>query len=102
MIISCEGPHDETVRADGSVILDTTLGQALFNEVLPDDYPYVDFLVGKKQIGKIVNDLSERMTQLEVAHVLDNLKDIGYKWGSLSGVTVSIAAVASVQIWIRS
>ena len=51
-------PHDETVRADGSVILDTTLGQALFNEVLPDDYPYVDFLVGKKQIGKIVNDLS--------------------------------------------
>ena len=72
-------PHDETVRADGSVILDTTLGQALFNEVLPDDYPYVDFLVGKKQIGKIVNDLSERMTQLEVAHVLDNLKDIGYK-----------------------
>ena len=86
-------PHDETVRADGSVILDTTLGQALFNEVLPDDYPYVDFLVGKKQIGKIVNDLSERMTQLEVAHVLDNLKDIGYKWGSLSGVTVSIGDV---------
>ncbi|PVR42757.1 DNA-directed RNA polymerase subunit beta', partial [Salmonella enterica subsp. enterica serovar Kentucky] len=43
-------PHDETVRADGSVILDTTLGQALFNEVLPDDYPYVDFLGGKKQI----------------------------------------------------
>ncbi|MCA3761076.1 MAG: DNA-directed RNA polymerase subunit beta', partial [Cutibacterium sp.] len=86
-------PHDETVRADGSVILDTTLGQALFNEVLPDDYPYVDFLVGKKQIGKIVNDLSERMTQLEVAHVLDNVKDIGYKWGSLSGVTVSIGDV---------
>ena len=69
-------PHDETVRADGSVILDTTLGQALFNEVLPDDYPYVDFLVGKKQIGKIVNDLSERMTQLEVAHVLDNLRTL--------------------------
>ena len=44
-------PHGETVRADGSVILDTTLGQALFNEVLPDDYPYVDYLVGKKQIG---------------------------------------------------
>ena len=86
-------PHGETVRADGSVILDTTLGQALFNEVLPDDYPYVDFLVGKKQIGKIVNDLSERMTQLDVAHVLDNLKDIGYKWGSLSGVTVSIGDV---------
>ena len=86
-------PHGETVRADGSVILDTTLGQALFNEVLPDDYPYVDYLVGKKQIGKIVNDLSERMTQLEVAHVLDNLKNIGYKWGSLSGVTVSIGDV---------
>ena len=86
-------PVGKELRPDGSILLDTTLGQAIFNEVLPKDYPYVDYLVGTKQIGKIVNDLSERMTQLEVAHILDNLKDIGYDWGSLSGVTVSIGDV---------
>ncbi len=86
-------PHGETVRADGSVILNTTLGQALFNEVLPSDYPYVDYLVGKKQIGKIVNDLAENRSQLQVAEILDRLKDVGFRWGSLSGVTVSIGDV---------
>ena len=86
-------PHGETVRADGSVILDTTLGQALFNEVLPADYPFVDFLVGKKEIGRIVNTLAEERSQLEVAEILDRLKDVGFRWGSLSGVTVSIGDV---------
>ncbi len=77
------------------VLLETTLGRALFNEALPADYPYVNHEVGKKQLGVIVNDLAERYPKVEVANTLDNLKDLGFRWATRSGVTVSISDVST-------
>ncbi|CAA9476461.1 MAG: DNA-directed RNA polymerase beta' subunit, partial [uncultured Solirubrobacteraceae bacterium] len=77
------------------VVLETTLGRALFNETLPADYRFVNEEVGKKQLGVIVNDLAERYTKVEVAHALDALKDTGFHWATRSGVTVSIDDVVT-------
>ena len=85
--------YADKVRADGSVILETSLGRALFNEALPSDFPFVNERVGKKQIGQIVNDLAERYPLIDTVRTLDGLKDLGFQWGSRSGVTVSIADV---------
>ncbi|ABL80237.1 MULTISPECIES: DNA-directed RNA polymerase subunit beta' [unclassified Nocardioides] len=78
-----------------AVSLETTLGRALFNETLPADYPYVNYEVGKKALGAIVNDLAERYTKVEVAASLDALKDTGFHWATRSGVTVSIDDVTT-------
>ncbi len=78
-----------------SLTLPTTLGRALFNEALPADYAFVDYEVGKKQLGVIVNDLAERYTKVEVATSLDALKDTGFAWATRSGVTVSIEDVVT-------
>ena len=86
-------PAEVENRADGSLLLKTTLGRALFNEALPDDYPYVNVEVGKKKLGQIVNDLAERYAKVDVATTLDKLKDLGFKWATRSGVTVSISDV---------
>src|SRR4029453_4432926 len=51
--------------------------------------------VDKKQLGQIVNDLAERYPKVEVAHCLDQLKDLGFHWATRSGVTVSIGAVST-------
>nr|BFD83257.1 DNA-directed RNA polymerase subunit beta' [Streptomyces sp. Xyl84] len=73
--------------------LRTTLGRALFNELLPEDYPFVDYEVGKKQLSEIVNDLAERYPKVIVAATLDNLKAAGFFWATRSGVTVAISDV---------
>ncbi|GGV34615.1 DNA-directed RNA polymerase subunit beta' [Streptomyces griseoflavus] len=73
--------------------LNTTLGRALFNELLPEDYPFVDYEVGKKQLSEIVNDLAERYPKVIVAATLDNLKASGFYWATRSGVTVAISDV---------
>jgi len=86
-------PAGQTVRSDGTVVLETTLGRALFNEALPEDYPFVDTEVGKKRLGTIINDLAERYPKVAVAETLDKLKDLGFRWATRSGVTVSIADV---------
>ena len=77
------------------ITLETTLGRSLFNDTLPADYPYVNYEVGKKALGAIVNDLAERYTKVEVAASLDALKDAGFYWATNSGVTVSIEDVVT-------
>ncbi len=88
-------PAGIEASTSGSVLLETTLGRALFNEALPADYPYADYEVGKKQLGQIVNDLAERYPKVEVATCLDRLKDLGFHWATRSGVTVSIGDVTT-------
>lgn len=92
-------PLEDNVGADWeegtSVILETTLGRVIFNDTLPADYPFVNYEVGKKALGAIVNDLAERYTKVEVAASLDALKDAGFHWATRSGVTVSIDDVTT-------
>jgi DNA-directed RNA polymerase subunit beta' len=78
-----------------ALTVETTLGRAIFNDTLPEDYPYVNYEVGKKALGAIVNDLAERYTKVEVAASLDALKDAGFHWATRSGVTVSIDDVTT-------
>nr|WP_076389027.1 DNA-directed RNA polymerase subunit beta' [Vaginimicrobium propionicum] len=80
-------------RSDGTILMDTTLGKITFNRVLPDDFPYVDYLCGKKQVSSIINRLSETYPRTVVTDTLDKLKDLGFRWGTRSGVTVSIGDV---------
>ena len=87
--------EEEEWEAGQTVTLETTLGRALFNETLPPDYPYINYEVGKKALGAIVNDLAERYTKVEVAASLDALKDAGFHWATRSGVTVSIDDVVT-------
>ncbi|MDN5762081.1 MAG: DNA-directed RNA polymerase subunit beta', partial [Microlunatus sp.] len=88
-------PRDRELAPNGTILMETTLGRALFNEALPADYPYADYEVGKKQLGQIVNDLAERYPKVDVAHTLDALKDLGFHWATRSGVTVSIGDVST-------
>ncbi|GGU10704.1 DNA-directed RNA polymerase subunit beta' [Nocardioides albus] len=81
--------------AGDPLVLETTLGRVIFNDTLPADYPFVNYEVGKKQLGAIINDLAERYTKVEVAASLDALKDNGFHWATRSGVTVSIDDVTT-------
>ena len=75
--------------------LETTLGVALFNDSLPEDYPWFAEVATKGTLGDLVNDLAERYPKVETARTLDNLKDMGFQWATRSGVTVAISDVTS-------
>ena len=82
-------------EAGQPLLLETTLGRALFNETLPEDYPYVNVQVDKKRLSAIVNDLAERYPKVQVAATLDALKEAGFHWATRSGLTVSISDVVT-------
>ncbi len=97
--IRLENLHlDEETAPEGFVqgstmLRETTLGRALFNEALPEDYPYIEAVADKGQISAIVNDLAERYPKVEVAAALDRIKDAGFHWATRSGVTVALSDV---------
>jgi len=78
------------IRIEGE-LRETTFGRALFNETLPENYPFVNEQVGKKQLGQIVSDLVEMYSRTEVAASLDKLKDAGFHWATRSGVSMAIS-----------
>ena len=76
-------------------VLETTLGRALFNQALPEDYWYVEAVADKGKISAIVNDLAERYPKVEVAAALDRIKDAGFYWATRSGVTVALSDIVT-------
>jgi DNA-directed RNA polymerase subunit beta' len=74
-------------------LAETTLGRVLFNDLLPEDYPFINEPMPKKRQAAIVNDLAERYPMVTVARTLDKLKDAGFYWATRSGVTIAISDV---------
>jgi DNA-directed RNA polymerase subunit beta' len=73
---------------------ETTLGRALFESTLPTDYSdrygHVTKVIRKKEMGEIVERLSENYDASQVAEALDAIKNLCYRYASQSGLTVSI------------
>ena len=85
-------------------IVESTLGRFLFNEILPQDLGFVDrsipgnelllevdFLVGKKQLKKILEKVINTHGATKTAEVLDSIKATGYKYSTRAAMTVSIS-----------
>ncbi|MEY2474954.1 MAG: DNA-directed polymerase subunit beta, partial [Actinomycetota bacterium] len=72
--------------------LETTAGRLFFNEALPEDFPYVNDIVGKKNIpiGSIVEEIADTYPKVVVANSLDKIKDLGFRYAAQSGLTISI------------
>jgi DNA-directed RNA polymerase subunit beta' len=82
------------IRVKGET-LETTIGRALFNEALPEQFPFVDHDVTKKALGAIVDKLAEFYPKVTVAQTLDALKSLGFHWATRAGVTIGIEDVVT-------
>ena len=91
-VVFLEGEAPEGY-VDGPILKETTLGRALFNETMPEDYPYFEAVADKGALSGIVNDLAERYPKVEVAATLDRVKDAGFHWATRSGITVALSDV---------
>ncbi|BCX15559.1 MAG: DNA-directed RNA polymerase subunit beta' [Candidatus Parcubacteria bacterium] len=74
----------------GEKDVETSVGRIIFNNVLPYDFPFVNQVINKKAIGKIVSDILARYDLDKTAIVLDSLKELGFKYVTLSGLTLGI------------
>ncbi|MBR5380724.1 MAG: DNA-directed RNA polymerase subunit beta' [Clostridia bacterium] len=89
-----------------SRLVETTIGRVIFNEAIPQDLGHqprntvddmflleIDEVVGKKQLGKIVDDCYRVHGVTETSQMLDRVKAMGYKYSTVGAVTVSVADI---------
>ncbi|MBC8570156.1 DNA-directed RNA polymerase subunit beta' [Zongyangia hominis] len=84
-------------------LIDATVGRLIFNEPIPQDLGYVDrsnsenlfsleisFLVGKKQLGQIIEKCIKVHGTAKTAEVLDKIKAQGFKYSTRGAITVAV------------
>ncbi len=69
---------------------ETSVGRILFNEVLPEDYPFVNKEAERKVMQGIVDDLLIRYGMSGVPPILDRIKKFGFKYTTVAGITWGI------------
>ena len=85
-------------------VINATVGRLIYNEPIPQDLGFVDrsvpgrefdlevdFLVDKKQLGKIIDKCIRRHGFTIATEMLDRIKALGYKFSTKGAISVSIA-----------
>ncbi|MEK9726561.1 MAG: DNA-directed RNA polymerase subunit beta' [Candidatus Margulisiibacteriota bacterium] len=76
----------------------TTMGRVVFNRTVQDvliqndivDEPFINRVLGKKQLGDLIYDWYIKYGNDIVTLLADKLKDLGFKYATLSGISISI------------
>ena len=68
----------------------TTLGRVYFNEVLPADLPYVEDIMGKKRLNKVLSTIFNQYGQEKTAEVADAIKDLSLHYATMAAVSTGM------------
>ena len=88
-----EGERGSTPPQGGAVrreMVETTAGRLVFNRILPKGYEFVNDLLDKRELQTIVSNIHRRFGNEETVRFVDDLKDLGYRYATLSGITIGI------------
>jgi DNA-directed RNA polymerase subunit beta' len=77
------------IRIDGQIV-DTTLGRAEVNRVLPEPIRDYSRVIDRRTVKKIVMRCFHEYGWEKTAEVLDDLKDLGFKYATYAGLTISL------------
>ena len=87
---------------DEGKLVESTVGRFIFNNSIPQDLGYVDrsedpyslevdFVLDKKQIGVVIDKCYRKHGNELTSIMLDNIKNMGYKFSTKSAISVSVA-----------
>ena len=85
-------------------LVKTSLGRMIFNEILPPEIRYfsrdkksgqwsLGIRMDKKELGKLVAKCFDNFGAAKTAVVIDNVKNLGYHYACLAGMTVAVSDV---------
>ena len=77
------------IRMDGEIV-DTTVGRIILNRALPEDFPYQNRVVGKKEIAELVNIIADTYSSDIITRILDQIKEVGFHYATRAGITIGV------------
>ena len=69
----------------------STAGRVLFNSIIPEELGFLNQTFGKKELGDLIFDCFTTVGLTKTTEFLDHLKDFGFRYATMGGVSVGIA-----------
>ena len=85
--------QNERLKQPEVRIIDTTVGRAIFNDVLPESMRFTNIPLDKGGVRDLIADIYDLDGQEVTTQVADNIKDIGFRYASQSGSTLAVADI---------
>jgi len=78
---------------NGSIVtklIETTVGRVIFNQSVPDNIPFVNEQLGKKDLRKVIGKILKRTNFKTTADLLDSIKEMGFLWAYKGGLSFNL------------
>lgn len=72
-------------------VRETTLGRVYFNEVLPEDFPYIEDVMTKKALNKVLGHIFNRYGQEKTAEIADIIKDLALQYATVGAISTGMS-----------
>jgi len=69
--------------------IETTVGRIIFNDVLPAGMPFYNFEMDQGGLSQVISDCYRLLGKADTIEVLDAVKELGFKWSTLGGLSFS-------------
>jgi DNA-directed RNA polymerase subunit beta' len=69
----------------------TTVGRALFNELVPVELRYINKFQGKKELSQLVERCFKTLGHYRTVQLLDDLKRSGFHYATVAGLSISVS-----------
>ncbi len=85
--------NDVRLEAPEKRVIDTTVGRALFNRILPEEMQFVNRVLDKGSIQNLVGEIYKLLREDGTPDVVDAIKDIGFLYATKSGTTIAVSDI---------
>ena len=86
-------PKDKQNPEAGTVMVETTPGRIIVNQLAPVEVPYINEVLGKKSLRKIISNVIKYTGVARTAQFLDDIKDLGYTMAFKGGLSFNLGDV---------
>ena len=86
-------PVDKQDPSKGMQTIETTAGRIRVNQLVPDEVPYVNEVLGKKALRKIITNVIKHTGVTRTAKFLDDIKNLGYDQAFRAGISFNLGDV---------
>ena len=86
-------PADKQDPSKGTQMVETTPGRIIVNQFVPEEVPFVNEVLGKKSLRKIITEVIKNTGVSRTAHFLDDIKNLGYDRAFRAGISFNLGDV---------
>ncbi len=86
-------PKNKLNLEEGYQMLETTPGRIIVNQLVPVEVPYINEVLGKKSLRKIISNVIKYTGVARTALFLDDIKDLGYTMAFKGGLSFNLGDV---------